>query len=108
MAASEVSRIVDAIPGLAWSCAPTGDFDYFNQRWCDYSGMSLADACEGGWRDAIHPDDVDRVLEWGLERRRTGEAGQLEARLRRFDGEFHWFVIRAEPEPNHSGPGGPR
>ena len=108
MAASEVSRIVDAIPGLAWSCAPNGDFDYFNQRWCDYSGMSLPDACEGGWRDAIHTDDVDRVLEWGLERRRTGQAGQVEARLRRFDGEFHWFVIRAEPEPNHSGTGVPR
>jgi hypothetical protein len=96
VAADEVSRIVDAIPGLAWSCAPNGDFDYFNQRWCDYSGMSMADACNGGWRDAIHPDDFERVLEWGLERRRTGQAGEVEARLRRSDGEYRWFLIRTE------------
>lgn len=108
VASSEVRRIVDAIPGLAWSCAPNGDFDYFNQRWCDYSGMSMAEASEGGWRDAIHPDDFERVLQWGLERRRTGQAGEVEARLRRADGEFLWFLIRTEPEPNHSGTGVPR
>jgi PAS domain S-box-containing protein len=108
MASNEVRRIVDAIPGLAWSCAPNGDFDYFNQRWCEYSGMSLAHACNGGWRDAIHPEDFDRVLQWGLERRRTGQAGKVEARLRRWDGEFHWFLIRTEPEPNYSGAGVPR
>jgi PAS domain S-box-containing protein len=108
MASNEVRRIVDAIPGLAWSCAPNGDFDYFNQRWCDYSGMSLADACNGGWRDAIHPDDFDRVYQWGLERRRTGQAGEVEARLRRSDGEFHWFLISTEPEPNYAGAAVPR
>jgi PAS domain S-box-containing protein len=108
MASNEVRRIVDAIPGLAWSCAPNGDFDYFNQRWCDYSGMSMAEACEGGWRDAIHPDDFGRVIEWGLERRRTRQAGEVEARLRRFDGKFHWFLIRTEAEPGYSGTGVPR
>jgi PAS domain S-box-containing protein len=100
---TEVSRIVDAIPGLAWSCDPDGNFDYFNQRWCEYSGMSMADACKGGWRDAIHPDDFEQVFQWGRERRRTGQAGEVEARLRRSDGEFRWFVISTEPQREDTG-----
>jgi PAS domain S-box-containing protein len=70
--------------------------------------MSLADACDGGWRDAIHPEDFPQVFQWGLERRRTGQAGEVEARLRRYDGAFHWFLIRTEAEPGYSGTGVPR
>jgi PAS domain-containing protein len=57
---TELSRVVDAIPGFVWSAAPDGRVDFLNQRWSDYAGISQEDACGWGWLAAIHPDDASR------------------------------------------------
>ena len=33
----------------------------------------------------------------------SGKAGEVEARLRRFDGNFRWFLFRGSPQRDQSG-----
>ena len=46
----DVRLVVDAIPTLAWSARSDGSADFFNQRWLDYTGLSVEQAREWGWR----------------------------------------------------------
>src|SRR5262252_9031052 len=100
---NELTRVVNAIPGFVWSAAPDGSVDFLNQRWCDYTGVSLEDARGSGWQTAIHPDGAPRFLDDWRSLLESGEAGQFEARFRRFDGTFRWFLISAVPLRDEAG-----
>src|SRR3989442_117300 len=100
---NEFSRVVNALPGFVWSAAPDGSVDFLNQRWCDYTGVSLEDACGSGWHTAIHPDDAAQLLDYWRSLLESGQPGEFEARLRRFDGMFRWFLIRAVPLRDEAG-----
>jgi PAS domain S-box-containing protein len=99
MQASEdfLRTMIDKIPILAWSCRPDGTAELLNQRWLDYTGLSLEEGCGWGWQAAIHPDDLGKLMATWLGLLASGEPGQEEARLRRFDGEYRWFLFRAVP-----------
>jgi PAS domain S-box-containing protein len=99
----ELRRVVDAIPGFVWSAAPDGSVDHLNQRWCDYTGVSLKDARGSGWQSAIHPDDASGLVDYWRSLVESGQPGEFEARLRRFDGAFRWFLIRAVPLRDETG-----
>jgi PAS domain-containing protein len=59
----EFRRVVDAIPGLVWTALPDGGVDFVNQRWSDYTGLSLDEAFGWKWQTAIHPEDWPGLLE---------------------------------------------
>ena len=88
---------IDTIPGLVWGALPDGHIDYFNQRWREYTGLTLKQAGGWGWQVAIHPDDVAGLVESWRTLLASGEPGEMEARIRRFDGEYRWFSHRAAP-----------
>jgi PAS domain S-box-containing protein len=88
--------IIDTIPALAWSALPDGSAEFLNQRWLDYTGLS-AEALERGWREAIHPDDFTKLVDKWRAILASGDPGEHEARMRRFDGEYRWFLFRAVP-----------
>lgn len=96
-------RVFDALPGLVWTAFPDGRADFVNQRWCEYTGLSFDEARGDGWQDAVHSDDRPRLVEAWIDFTRSGRAGELEARLRRFDGEFRWFLFRFCPLADSSG-----
>jgi len=97
----EISRLVDALPGLVWTALPTGDIDFVNKRWCEYAGITAEEARGRGWQNTVHPDDLPRLLErWPAS---LGQAGDIEARLQRFDGQYRWFAFRSQPLTNASG-----
>jgi len=87
-----LSRVIDTLPGLVWTALPDGRADFVNQRWCEYTGVSFDDACGAGWQAAIHPDDRPALLLQSLV-----SSGELEARLRRFDGEYRWCLLHTGP-----------
>src|SRR6266480_5005418 len=94
--------VIDTIPTLVWRAGPDGVPDFLNQPALDYTGLSL-DQAETGWPRAFHPDDKKGMLvKWGAIRQ-SGRPGELEARLRRQDGEYRWFLFRAEPLRNEAG-----
>jgi PAS domain S-box-containing protein len=100
---NELRRVVDALPGLIWTALPDGRIDFVNQRWCEYSHLGVDEAHGGGWQTAIHPVDLPGLLERWRSILVSGEPGELEARLRRFDGEYRWFLFRASPIADASG-----
>src|SRR5918997_1039939 len=94
---NELSRIMDALPGFVWSALPDGNVDFLNQRWREYTGLSLEEACGWGWQVAVHPEDLPELLERCQSILASEQPGEAEARLRRHDGEYRWFLFRAHP-----------
>jgi formate hydrogenlyase transcriptional activator len=95
--------MIDTIPALAWSCLPDGANEFTNLRWRDYTGLSQAEALGFGWQGTFHPDDLGRVMENWRAVQASGEPSGVEARMRRFDGEYRWFLIRAQPVRDQHG-----
>jgi PAS domain S-box-containing protein len=94
--------VIDTIPTLVWRAGPEGIPDFLNQPALDYTGLSL-DQAETGWPRAFHPEDKKGMLQKWNAIRESGEPGELEARLRRYDGEYRWFLFRADPLRDQSG-----
>ena len=95
--AAQVRKILDTIPTFASCNLPDGSNEFLNQRWHDYTGLSPQEARGRGWRVAIHPDDLQKVLDTFRALRASGEPREVEHRLRRHDGEYRWFLFRVEP-----------
>jgi PAS domain S-box-containing protein len=88
--------VIDTIPAMAWSVRPDGTVDFLNQRWMDYTGLSLEQYIEEPTRP-IHPEDIPGVLEKWRAAQAVGEPYEVEMRLRRADGEYRWFLVRTMP-----------
>jgi PAS domain S-box-containing protein len=100
---SELSRVVDALPGLVWTALPDGHVDFLNQRWCEYTSRAIGESYGWGWQEVVHPEDLSALCQRWRSILVSGEPGEMEARLRRFDGEYRWFLFRASPMANASG-----
>jgi PAS domain S-box-containing protein len=98
-----LSLIINTIPTFAWSARPDGYRDFLNQRWLDYTGITKEQAAGWGWAEAIHPDDRQRVVEYWRSCLASGVPAETEARMRRFDGSYRWFLFRANPVRDESG-----
>jgi PAS domain S-box-containing protein len=94
---SELSRFVETLPALVWTALPDGQIDFFNQRWCEYTGLTLEQARGGGWQAAIYPDDLPGLLKQWQSMLASGERNEMEVRLRHFDGEYRWFLLCISP-----------
>jgi PAS domain S-box-containing protein len=94
---NEPSLVVDMLPGLVWTARPDGHVDFLNQPWCEYTGLRVGEGYGSGWQAAIHPEDRPELLERWRSVLLAGEASRMEARLRRFDGEYRWFAFRIRP-----------
>jgi PAS domain S-box-containing protein len=99
----ELSSIINTIPMLAWSARPDGYCDFLNQRWLDFTGLSVEEARGWDWGAAIHPEDAKRLVDDWQIAMASGEFPDVEARMRRFDGEYRWFLFRASPMRDESG-----
>lgn len=99
----ELRRTVESIPGLACSARPDGAFELLNERWCAYTGLAPEQARGTGWHAAIHPDDLPALAGFWRALPADGEPGETEARLRRADGAYRWFLFRAVPQRGAGG-----
>lgn len=93
----DLKLIIDTIPALAWSARPDGTAEFFNQHYLEYLGLSETQARDWGWTDAVHPEDLDALKETWRHFIGTQAGGETEARLRRHDGTYRWFLFRANP-----------
>jgi PAS domain S-box-containing protein len=90
-------------PTLAWSARSDGSVDFFNQRWLDYTGLSAEQARDWGWTVALHSDDLNGLVDYWRSVLASSEPGEIEGRLRRFDGMYRWFLFRATPSFDNDG-----
>jgi formate hydrogenlyase transcriptional activator len=100
---ARLRKIIDTIPTLAWCSLPDGTGIFWNRRWHEYTGLSLEVVRGWGWQDAIHPEDLKEITDKWLGFLAAGQPGEVEGRLRRFDGAYRWFLFRAEPLRDESG-----
>jgi PAS domain S-box-containing protein len=89
--------LADSVPQMVWMCTPDGLNVYFNQRWVDYTGLSLADSYGRGWNTPFHPDDRQPAWDAWNHATETGETYRVESRLRAADGSYRWFLMRGVP-----------
>ena len=94
---NELNRLVNALPGLVWTALPDGHIDFLNERWCEYTGLSVDQACGSGWQAAIHAEDLDTHKNRWLASLASGQPYENEARHRSASGEYRWFLVRAVP-----------
>ncbi len=99
----ELREVIERIPCMAWSAAADGSVEFFNRRWLDYTGLSPDQAKGTGWTAALHPDDTTGLLDYWKGILAAGTPGEFEARLRRSDGEYRWFLFRATPSFDDDG-----
>jgi PAS domain S-box-containing protein len=92
---------IDTIPGLVWSALPDGSTEFLNQRWLDYTGLSLKEGVD--WTIAAHPEDRARLVEEWRAALASGRPLEAEGRLRRADGQYRWFLIRSVPLRDETG-----
>jgi PAS domain S-box-containing protein len=95
--------VVDNLPMMAWACRRDGTTEFINQQWLNFTGRSFHDSVRLGWRSSIHSEDVNRVDDFWADLLTTGQAGEIEARLQRFDSEYRWFLIRVALLKNEEG-----
>ena len=93
----ESRQIVDTMPAMAWSAHPDGTAEFFNRHYLDYVGLNAEEARGWRWTDSVHPDDIEHLVTTWRESMASGIPGEAEARVRRRDGEYRWFLQRANP-----------
>ncbi len=89
--------VFDCLPTFIKIGDPDGSFDFFNRQWLDYTGLALDEIKGMGWIAAIHPDDAAEVAEHWKNSVSTETPVYHESRVRRADGEYHWFLHRHVP-----------
>jgi PAS domain S-box-containing protein len=94
---------IDTIPAYVWSSLPNGSVDFINQRWLDFSGLSLEQALDRGWEDALHPEDRAGLVGAWRGAVESGSPMECEARVRRADGQYRWLLIRNVPLRDDAG-----
>ena len=94
---------LDGIAGLVSVLAPNGELETANRQLLEYFGRSLEWLKNWGTNDAVHPEDLPRVLELFKKAMAAGIPFQHELRMRRFDGEYRWFDNRGVPIRDDSG-----
>jgi PAS domain S-box-containing protein len=89
---------VETMPALAFVNEPDGGRTFVNRAWLEYTGLSPQQASGSGWEKAIHPEDLNRVLQRWRTAQNAGELLEYEVRVRRgSDGVYRWFQTRARP-----------
>src|SRR6202140_1940912 len=87
---------------MVWSKSPDGSADFLNQRFREYTGLSVQEGLGWGWmRNAFHPED--RAEEEWRAAFAAGQPFEKEVGLRRADGTYRWFLLRAVPLRDEQG-----
>jgi PAS domain S-box-containing protein len=85
------------ISQLAWMADEKGWIFWYNQRWFDYSGTTLAEMAGWGWKSVHHPDHVQRVVDKISLCFLSGKVWEDTFPLRDRNGNYRWFLSRAVP-----------
>ena len=99
----ELRTLVEAIPAYVGTALSDGSVDFISQSWLDYTEFSQEQGMGWGWEDAIHPEDVDRVVANWRAALAAGAPVEHELRCRRSDGTYHWFLYRSLPVRDDEG-----
>jgi PAS domain S-box-containing protein len=91
------------MPQLVWTARPDGTVDYYNQRYTEFSGITLSEGESWQWSPVLHPDDVQYTLDAWAQAVQTGTVYEVEHRVYLADGTIRWYLSRGVPARNEKG-----
>ncbi|MFN3388979.1 MAG: EAL domain-containing protein [Allosphingosinicella sp.] len=100
---SRALSILDSVPHLIWSADAEGRLQYLSNQWQAHSDAGPTDYLNGGWFEAVHPDDRDRVIAAWQESVATGDPYEVELRFLSDKGDYVWLLIRAVAKRSEAG-----
>jgi PAS domain S-box-containing protein len=94
----EMRLLAETIPQLVWISRPDGFHEFFNQQFYNYTHTTFEQINGERWSNILHPDDRQKILETWHTSLQTGQAYEIENRIRESEtGEYQWFLTRATP-----------
>jgi len=100
---AEFRTLAEAVPHHVWTARPDGSLNWFNPRVYEYAGTSPGELDGDSWGSIVHPEDAPSAVAAWSQAIRTGNAYEVEFRLRGADGAFRWFLARAVPARDEQG-----
>ncbi|MBI5264901.1 MAG: PAS domain S-box protein [Bradyrhizobium sp.] len=95
--------IANSAPVPIWVTKLDRRRSFANQAYVDFLGLPYEEALDFDWREALHPDDLPRILKEQIEGESSLKPFVLEARYRRADGEWRWLRSESQPRWDASG-----
>ena len=96
-------RMADTVPNIVWTARPDGSLDYYNQRWHDYTGLTLEETRDWGWEKVIHEEGRAQMVAVYRTAIQGATAYEDEFQLQRADGEHRWHLARGLPIKDEAG-----
>ncbi|MEO7145722.1 MAG: chemotaxis protein CheB, partial [Bryobacteraceae bacterium] len=87
--------MAESMPQKIFAAKPSGDVDYFNRQWMTFTGLSFEQIEGWGWKQFIHPEDLEETVRLWRRSIDTGEPFEFVHRFRRADGVYLWHLSRA-------------
>jgi len=100
---AKFKAIADTIPQMVWTTRADGYHEYFNRQWYVFTGLPEGVTDGAGWKQVLHPDDLERTTTVWQHSLSTGAAYQIEYRLRDRHGQYRWMLGRALPVRDAAG-----
>ena len=94
---------LNAIPQIAWTNNIEGEVNFYNQKWFDYTGLTFEETKAWGWKEVIHPDDLEYNLSNYSNILKGTSGGEFEIREKGIDGKFRWHLVRMMPIKDSDG-----
>jgi PAS domain S-box-containing protein len=90
----DLRNLIESMPALVVCALPDGSVELVNRAWQEYTGCSFQQLSGWFWQTTIHPDEVTKFIDEWTVALADGKPFQTEARIRRTDGEYRWFLMR--------------
>lgn len=94
------SNLLEALPQMTWTNLPTGEVNFYNQQWYNYTGLTYEQTKDWGWKAVVHADDLPRTIKHYTEALLTRNVFETENRFKGADGNYRWHLNRALPIKN--------
>lgn len=95
---AEIRTLLDAVPQNLYLVSAEGTLLYLNRVALEFYGLPLADFVSGAaFQKAVHADDRERAQAERIAGFSAALPFEYEARVRRRDGEYRWFLYRVNP-----------
>lgn len=95
--------MADNAPVMIWISDLNKGSYYFNNGWLNFTGRTTEEESGNGWRENIHPDDLQRWIISYTNHFEKQEPFKIEYRLKRRDGEYRWVLDHAVPRYDANG-----
>jgi PAS domain S-box-containing protein len=95
--------LAESIPQLVWTANAEGVLIDVNQRWLEFTGLTLSQAQTGGWETIVHPEDVPVLSQQWVAAQHNSTYYQAEGRMRQADGGYRWHLHQAVPLKDEQG-----